>query len=148
MKASEFFHLSGIEMKASKVIYFKYKITRRELNILVSLSAYLMLFDKKIIGRNDFSEWLGLNYKMERKVFYYVKCLIDKGAIHRLAYRRPDGNCLTISGFGLNVLEAFDQVLKAIQKAEKLKNPFYKNLSIDLENLPKGYTLMQRGRDS
>lgn len=148
MNVSKFFYMSGIEKVAATRIYKRYGIKRNELDILVSLSAYLMLKDKKIVGRDIFCDWIGVNYRMEKKVYWYLKGLHEKGCLHRLAYRRPDGNCLAISLYGEHILTAFEIELKEIQSKEKVKNANFKNLQLDLSALPKGYTLMQAGRDS
>lgn len=149
MNASEFFLMSGIEKQASKIVYRKFAINRHELNMLVGLSAYLMLFRKKIISRDGFTNWLGLNYGLEKRCFAYLKGLVDKGALHRLSYNRPDGNCLAISGFGIEILKAFDQALNELESQNPLlSSPSYRSVELDLNNLPKGYVIRQEGRQS
>lgn len=150
MRADEFFYLSTIERIAAKKIWKNFNINRYELQMLAGLSARLQMLGRKIISRDLFVDWLGLNFKAERKVRMYLKGLIDKGVLHRLAYRRPDGNCLAISPYGIRVLEAYYHELNRIERQDRSRHklPGYESLGVDLNNIPNGYTLKQAGRDS
>jgi len=147
MNADQFFYLSGIEKRAGKQVYKKFGINRHELNMLVGISAFLRLYNRKIISRKLFTDWLDVNYGLEKRLWAYIQGLINKGALHRLAYRRPDGNCLAISSYGMSILQAFDQALQAISKQDKILGTTYKDLTLDLDNIPQGYTLKQAGRN-
>lgn len=146
-RADDFFYMQAIERKAASKVWHLHGINRFELNMLASLSAYLRLQNKKIISRKIFTDWLGLGYKQEKKCWCYIGCLIRKGAIHRLAYRRPDGNSLAISEYGIKILMTFDQALAEIEE-KNVKTRSFMDLGINLNTLPDGYILKQAGRDS
>jgi hypothetical protein len=147
-KADDLFYISGIEKKASKVVYHRFRVNRHELNMLASLAAYLQLHGKQIIGRKVFTDWLGLNYGLEKRCWAYLSGLIDKGCLHRLAFRRPDGNSLAISEYGIKVLDAFYQAIALQARIDKPRRPGvgFRDLPINLNALPDGYTLKQAGR--
>jgi hypothetical protein len=145
MRAEDIFHYSGIEKRASKVVYRQFGINRHELNMLVGLCAFMGLKGKKIISRDLFTQWLGLNYGLQRRCYAYMRGLIDKGCLYRLAYRRPDGNSLAISPYGIKILQAFDSALITIMKEDKFKGS-YQSTVFDPDNMPDGYKIMQHGR--
>jgi hypothetical protein len=146
LKADDLFYYSGIEKKASKVVYHLYRVNRHELNMLASLAAYLQLHGKRIVGRKIFTDWLGLNYGLEKRCWAYIGGLIDKGCLHRLAFRRPDGNSLAISQYGIRVLEAFYQAVAEQEKKDKHRSGSFRDLPINTNSLPNGYILKQAGR--
>lgn len=116
----------------------------------MGLSAYLLLYNKQIVSRKLFTDWLGANYRLEKKCWGYIYGLINKGCLHRLSYRGPNGNSLCISEYGVRVLEYFEMQLAMIEKADRTRRSklTYKDLSFNTDNLPKGYILMQKGRDN
>lgn len=143
-QADQFFYMQAVERKAAAVVYKRFGINRYELNMLASLSAYLCLKDKRIISRKIFTDWLGLGYKEEKRCWVYLQHLVRKGVIHRLAYRRPDGNSLAISEYGIRILDAFYQALSELE--QRVPDRSYTGLALDTGNLPDGYTLKQAGR--
>lgn len=147
-RADDFFYFQGIERRAAAVVWRRYQINKYELNLLAGISAFLTLHGRKIVSRDLFIDWLGGNYRFEKKCQMYIKYLVEKGAVHRLAYRRPDGNCLALSPYGIKILEAFSNEIQAIEMRDKRGKSAvsYKDLGVNLEALPHGYTLMQAGR--
>lgn len=149
-KADDLFYMQGIEKRASKVIWKKYQINRYELNMLTSITAYLQLHGKQVISRKIFTDWLGLNYKLEKMCWNYLRGLISKGAVHRLTYRNRtgEGNSLCVSPFGCRVLDDYYAAVEGIAAMDsaRLQRPGYHSLVVDSNNLPAGYTLAQAGR--
>ena len=74
--------------------------------------------------------------------------LVLKGAVHRLSYRRPDGNCLGISPYGIKILEMYYQEIERIEAQDRARlcHRGFRTLAVDLENLPQGYVVRQVGR--
>lgn len=149
-KADQFFFMLAAEKKAAGRMWKRYKVNRFELNILCALSSYLQLKGKQITSKKIFTDWLGFSYRMEHKTNGYFFGLIRKGLITRLAYRRTAGNSLALSPFGVRVLEEFYAEVEAIDQAtrDRKKLPGFKSLPIDNNLLPRGYILLDAGRDS
>lgn len=146
----QLFYLSAIEIRAAKAVYFKFLINRHELSTLCSISACLQLLGRRTVSRKIFTDWLGLSYVLEKKMNGYLEGLHRQGMIHRLRFRSTKtGNVLAISGYGIRVLEYFyDEVQKIDrQDKERKKKPGYKTLAMDANVLPKGYSLLNAGRD-
>lgn len=148
MKADDYFFYSAIEKQASKIVYKTFGINRHELNMLVGLSAYLLIIQRKIVSRDTFTGWLGVNYGLEKRCYAYLRGLIDKGCLHRLSYRRPDGHCLAFSEYGVRVIECFENAIAQMERQEKRVPGSYRNLPLDQNALPQGYVLRQVGRSS
>ncbi len=138
----QFFYMQAVERRAASVIWKRYQVNKYELNLLASLSAYLCLKGKKIISRKIFTDWLGLGIKEERRCWMFINHMIRKGVIHRLAYRRSDGNSLAISNYGIRILQDFYQALPQ----DDQHGGTFSNLGIDITTLPDGYILKQAGR--
>lgn len=147
MRVADYFYLSGIERRAAKEVYIKFRINRFELNSLVGLSAYLRLFNKRIVSKQIYCNWLGTGYRAEKKIGFYLYGLEKKGALHRLAYRRLDGQSLAISPYGVRILQAFEQALKEIEAQNQVKGPDYTELALNLNSLPDGYIIKHIGRN-
>lgn len=147
MDANLLFFYSGIEKRAARVVYHKFGINYKELNMLTGIAAFMMIKGKKVISRDNFIDWIGVNYRLEKRCWGYIWGLVNKGALHRLSYRRPDGNCLAISPFGLVILEAFDQAINEYEAKHTILSK-YKSVVIDPNNLPEGYVIRQQGRQS
>jgi hypothetical protein len=148
MTADQYFYFSAIEKQASKVVYKTFRINRHELNMLVGLSAYLQLLGRHIISAKSFTDFLGLNYSLEKRCWAYIRGLVDKGCLHRLSYRRPSGNCLAISQYGVQVMTCFENAIADIEKQHPIKSSSFKSMALDLDSLPQGYVLRQVGRSS
>lgn len=149
-KADEFFFMVGAEKRAAARIWKRYRVNRFELNVLASLSCYLQVHGKRVVSRQILGQWLGLSYQLEHKVNSYLYGLTKKGLVKRLAYRRIDGHSLALSGYGVHILTVFYAEVESIDQAtrERKKMPGYKSLTIDNNLLPRGYILLDPGRDN
>jgi hypothetical protein len=151
MRVDDYFYMRAVERRACKVIYAKFGINQFEFNVLLGLSAFLTLYGRKIVGRKQLVDWIGLDYKAEKKANGYFYGLEIKGAIHRLGYRRSFGNCMAVSPFGLKVLEHFETIVSEMEsqaRKERPKGLTYKDLLCDPDNLPQGYTMLNKGREN
>jgi hypothetical protein len=149
-KADEFFFMVGAEKRAAARIWKRWRVNRFELNILAALSCYLQLQGKRIVSRKIFIHWLGLSYQLEHKANAYLYGLTKKGLCTRLAYRRADGHSLALSPYGVHILEEFYKEVDAIDQAtrDRKKMPGFRSLTIDNNLLPRGYILLDPGRDN
>jgi hypothetical protein len=149
-KADNFFFMVGAEKRGATKIFRRYRINRFELNILCCLSCYLQIHGKRIVSRKILGNWLGLSMQLEYKVNNYIFGLVKKGAVKRLAYRRIEGHSLALSPFGTHVLTEFYNEVESIDKIYKARKqmPGYQSLTVNNNLLPKGYILLDPGRDS
>ena len=146
-KASHFFYLLSIERQAAKRVYKKFGINRYELNALAGLAGCMLKLNRQVISREVFFDWLGGNSRFSAKVFGYIMGLINKGCLHRCTWRNrrvESGQTLAISSYGFRVLDFF---YEEVEKIEVETLPHYRSLEIHSDNLPKGYTLRQAGRN-
>lgn len=153
-RADDYFYMSAVEKQASRRVYKRTGVTSKELNILAGLAACLQLRGRKVISRDIFFDWIGGNRRFNDNSWYYLRCLISKGALHRMSWRNlkpgAEGNCLAISGFGIKVLELFDQAINEIEQQDAQQRATvssYKDLLIKAGSPPAGYTINQAGRD-
>jgi hypothetical protein len=148
-RAGNFFYLLGIEKIAAKVIYKRFKINRYELNMLASLSACLLVHNKKVMSSELFFDWIGSNRQFNKRAFGYLMGLLNHGCLHRMTYNnKPEGsgNSLAISQYGIQVLDRFFDEIERLENKDKPKG-HYSDLIIHSDHLPKGYTLRQAGRN-
>jgi hypothetical protein len=145
-----FFFMVASERLAASRIYKLYKINRYEMNILASLACYLQLHGKVIASEQTFFKWLGLSYYATKDARSYVYGLRVKGLIKRLEWRSSKGGkCMALSGYGIHILTQFYEQVERIdqQNKDRKQRPGYRSLLIDNSNLPKGYTILEHGRD-
>lgn len=150
----DYFYISAIEKRAAKVIYKRYTINRHELNMLCSLAGFLQLKGRKAVGKKMFTDWIGANYTLEKRLWAYIEGLILKGVFHRLSWRnKPDvksGSSLAISIYGIRILEAYYEVLEDMERKDegRKKKPGFRTLLVDVNALPLGYRVNVAGRDN
>lgn len=139
--------MKSLDKQVTKECYLKFRINGRELDVLISLASYLTVFDKRACSLRILCAWLGAGYRMHGLIKLYVKGLEDRGFVHRLAYRRPTGQSLSLSPLGIRVLKYYETELTRLAKIHKVKNKDYETFALDPENLPRWYTLVKRGSD-
>lgn len=146
------FFMSGVELKASREVYRKFKVNRQELNLLCALTTVLSLKKRRAIAVSALFQWLGVGQGWQAKAQGYVFGLAAKGCVHRLDYNRngKTGNSLAITDFGARVLELYFSQVEKIEREAPAVYPTYKQNSVHsskvLEALP-SYNLRQSGRD-
>ncbi len=149
--ADNFFFLAGCEIKASHVIYRKFKVNRHELQLLSCLSAFLQLKGKRATERRKFLDWLGLGFKTNKKCIMYLDWLVKKGCLCVVTYRNKTvGNSIGLSVYGGNVLELYYSEVEKFERAhaDRKKMPGYKDLAFLSTEVPTGYSLRIAGRDN
>lgn len=148
-RIDDYFYMQAYERLAARRVYKRHNVTARELNMLCGLSAVLRIKGKRVISKDLLLDWIGGNRRFNEQGWYYLRCLIDKGALLRLKYNNvPDhkeGNSLAISAFGIRVLESFENELRALA-TDHIPGTF-SDLLVQPDQLPFGYKAIQAGRD-
>jgi len=151
---NEFFYLSTLENRACLNMYRKTGVTNKQIQILYGFSTYMLLMNRKSVGLASFCEWTGAGPAMVRIIKSQLKGLIEKGAVHEIAYRTRPQKFLSysISEFGTRLIELYENELEAVNSKYKERNlkPGYKSLKIHSSKLEETlplYIVGSRGRD-